>query len=256
MYVNAQLKTPFSMICAGPSLSGKTRFVCDLINTQQAFLETPAEKIVWCSPHASLPDDIKSNTRVQHVVGLPWENPEILDDILYESTAVPGGGGGECPEDDDESSSMLSYEVVSRVKRTEKSPHILLVLDDFADVTKNSRELTAMFIKTNHHANISLIQLTQNLFYAGSDSRTRQINAHYIVLMAQRRDVRQIRQLARQMTYNKKQFEGFMSAYTQATGEKPFSHLLISCHPRDSQQLQLRSNVFNDPVTVYILPST
>jgi len=210
----------------GPSMSGKSHFVGELLSKQEWFLENPAVKIYWYSPHGHLPYQISSNKNVTSILGLPWA----------------AAAAAEAEAEDNNGEAMA-----------DESGHQIIVLDDFADLTENSKELTAIYTQHSHHKNFSIIRMSQNLFWAGKGSRTRSLNVHYLVLMRQCRDYKQIRQLARQMTQNEKQFNGFMAAYFHATGKVPYSHFLISVHPRDSQKLFLRSNLFGGNTTVYLL---
>ena len=134
--------------------------------------------------------------------------------------------------------------------------HRMIVIDDFAQETCRSKELTTLLTKYSHHRNTSVVQITQNLFWAGPEQRTRSLNMHYFVLLRQSRDYRQIATLARQITQNKKQKDTFIAAYNDATREAPYSYLLVSVHPRDPPELLLRSNIFPEEATsatVYLL---
>ena len=126
----------------------------------------------------------------------------------------------------------------------EPSAGDVIVIDDFAEETANSKELTKFLTKNSHHKNISVIVLTQNLFWSGKETRTQSLNMHYLVLMRQMRDHKQIRTLGRQLTQTEKEYRAFLEAYNDATSSRPFSYLLISMHPRDDRQLLLRSTIF------------
>jgi hypothetical protein len=133
----------------------------------------------------------------------------------------------------------------------------LVVIDDFAQEISNSRELTSYLTKNSHHHGVSIIVLTQNLFWAGKESRTQSLNMHYIVLLKQSRDHKQIRTLARQMTQDQRAYYNFLQAYNDATEKQPFSYLLLSLHPRDDKRLLLRANIFPEDATsatVYLPP--
>lgn len=210
--MDARLKCPFNMQVSGPSQSGKSVWVARLIAHANLLLEDPPEKIYWYTPHGHLPKGLPAH--VESRLGLPWDRQD--DD--------------EEDEDDEEGCPC----------------HKLIVIDDFADVTKNSHELTAMFTKHSHHNNSSIIQMTQNMFWPGSDSRTRSLNIHYFVLMRQMRDQKQIRLLADQIGQNNTEKRGILQAYNSATGQRPYSYLLVSVHPRDPPELLLRADLFPD----------
>lgn len=129
----------------------------------------------------------------------------------------------------------------------------LVVLDDFAHETNNSRQLTKFLTQVSHHRRISVILLSQNLFWSGKETRTQSLNMHYIVLMRQTRDRQQIRTLARQTASNENDFKYFLAAYNDAIGDKSFSYLLVSVHPRDDPQLFLRTSIFPDESSAAIV---
>lgn len=104
--------------------------------------------------------------------------------------------------------------------------------------------MTEYVTQVSHHKHMSIIVLSQNLFWSGKESRTQSLNMHYIVLMSQTRDQQQVRTLARQITNGESDFKHFIRAYTDATGSRPFSYLLVSMHPRDERCLLLRESIF------------
>lgn len=232
--MDARIKTPFIMQVAAPSQSGKTHFVCRLLEYREDLFENSFEQIKWFTPHENIP---MSNTKgIKVINALPWETETAL-------ASDEEKGDTEEEKENEES------------KGSEK----LYIIDDFALELLNSKELTNFFIKNSHHENTSLILITQALFFPGAMSRVRSINTHYIALMRQTRDQRQIRTLARQITIGNAQFQGFMEAYNAATDGRMFSYLLVSLHPRDNPQLMLRSHIFPEEASspyVYLLPKT
>ena len=69
----------------------------------------------------------------------------------------------------------------------------LLVLDDMMDSLESG--VADLFTKGSHHKNISIIAVTQNVFYQSRFQR----NTHYMVLFKNPRDASQIQYLARQV---------------------------------------------------------
>ena len=67
------------------------------------------------------------------------------------------------------------------------------------------------------------------------------LNAHYMVLFNNPRDVSQFANLARQMYPKSSQFA--VEAYRDATRE-PYSYLLVDLRPEQDEELQLRTNIF------------
>jgi hypothetical protein len=113
----------------------------------------------------------------------------------------------------------------------------LLVLDDLMSEANDS--ITDLFTKGAHHKSISVIFLTQNIFY--KKHRTISLNSHYIVVFKNPRDAYQIGALARQMYPGKSQY--MIEAYKDAT-IAPHSYLLLDLHPEQDEKLRLRTNIF------------
>jgi len=67
------------------------------------------------------------------------------------------------------------------------------------------------------------------------------LNAHYMVLFKNPRDVSQFANLARQMYPKTSQFA--VEAYKDATRE-PYSYLLVDLRPEQDEELRLRTNIF------------
>ena len=219
--IDAQIKCPFNMLIAGPTQSGKTTWVSRLLLYSEDLLEHPPRIIHWYTPHRYPPLELeKLGNRLFPHAGLPWDG-----DDEEEEGAEPRAGD-------------------------------VIVIDDFAEETANSKELTRFLTKNSHHKNVSVIVLTQNLFWGGKETRTQSLNMHYLVLMRQARDHKQIRTLGRQLTQTDKEYRAFLEAYNDATCSRAFSYLLVSMHPRDDRQLLLRSTIFPEeaPSTlVYLL---
>ena len=95
---------------------------------------------------------------------------------------------------------------------------------------------------------MSVLYITQNLFYQGRCSRTLHLNTSYNVLLRNHRNIQQIGILGRQVGLGKKLVE----AYRDAT-DKPYGYLVLDVSPSSSSDLQMRTNIFPDesPVVVY-----
>jgi hypothetical protein len=96
----------------------------------------------------------------------------------------------------------------------------LIVLDDLMDCLFQKSERN--IIKGSHHRNISLVLITQNLFYQGQSSRTIFLNSKYITVLKNPRDKTQIVYLARQVY--PENISSFHKAYLEACKD-PHSYL-------------------------------
>jgi hypothetical protein len=99
----------------------------------------------------------------------------------------------------------------------------VIVLDDLMD-TAYSTKVSELFTKGSHHLNISLLLITQNLFYQGQSSRTISLNSKCITVFKNPRDKTRIVYLARQVY--PENTSSFHKAYLEAC-EDPHSYSWI-----------------------------
>ena len=116
---------------------------------------------------------------------------------------------------------------------------ILLILDDL--MTEVDGRVTQIFTKISHHRNVSVLYLTQNLFYQSKHTRTISLNAHYLVLFKNVRDATQIANLARQMHPGNSNY--LLEAFRDST-MAPFGYLLVDLKPDTDERFRLRTNIF------------
>ena len=126
---------------------------------------------------------------------------------------------------------------------------VLLILDDLMHETDD--RVSQIFTRVSHHKNLSVLYLTQNLFYGSKQNRTISLNSHYVVLFKNARDATQISHLAGQMYPGKSKF--MIEAYQDATSN-PFSYLLVDLKPDTEDRLRLRSNIFPGETPYVYLP--
>jgi len=115
----------------------------------------------------------------------------------------------------------------------------LLIIDDLMQETNET--IANMFTKGSHHRNVSVVFLAQNLFPKNKFARTMSLNAHYMVLFKNPRDVSQFANLARQMYPKTSLFA--VEAY-RALVDLPYSYLLVDLRPEQDEEFRLRTNIF------------
>jgi len=106
-------------------------------------------------------------------------------------------------------------------------------------MSETNDDLANLFTEGPHHRNVSVVFLTQNLFYKNKHMRTISLNAHYLVLFKNPRDAGQFSILARQPSG----FKFVEEAYRDAT-ERPFGYLFVDFKPHQDERYRLRTNVF------------
>ena len=97
----------------------------------------------------------------------------------------------------------------------------LLVIDDH--MTIENPTVRDMLTRYSHHGDLSVIFLTQNLFYKGKHNRDITLNAGYLIVMKSPRDASSFRDLARQM-YPGESSRYLIDAYEDAA-KKPHGYL-------------------------------
>lgn len=185
------------MLISGPTGSGKTRLVFDLL----------------CD-HEHTTTIGKSVIRVLYCYGI-WQ--DFYDSFSHPRVDITFHDG-------------FCYDYA------DMRPDIIVV-DDLMEEMSRDKQLVAMFTKTSHHKGISVVFLTQNIFFQSKHMRTISLNSHYIILLKNPRDQQQVMTLGRQIYPTNSSF--FNQAYEEAVKE-PYSHLIIDMTSSCPDALRLR----------------
>ena len=147
-----------------------------------------------------------------------------------------------------EMKSVEFIEGVPDVNLFDGQQRTLLILDDLMHETDD--RVSQIFTRVSHHKSLSVLYLTQNLFYKTKQNRTMSLNAHYLVLFKNPRDMTQVSHLAAQMYPGKSKY--MIESYRDATSI-PFSYLLVDLKSDTEEKMRLRSNIFPGETTyVYV----
>ena len=157
--MNKPFKHPFTCMVAGPTGSGKTELLIQILRHQHEMVEPSWDRIVFCY------------SRMQ-------PSYQQLKDISPQVEFCQG---------------LYNIELFN------SNLNNLLILDDLMQKSENDCEILNLFTIDSHHKNISVFLLTQNLFSQGKYSRSISLNSHYLLLLNNPRDRAQIYYLARQM---------------------------------------------------------
>lgn len=147
------------VLVAGPTNSGKTRWVRDLLSSPASF-SRPVASVLYCYGVHQKAYEEPLPLPVEYREGLP--SRDDLRDLASDGKF-----------------------------------HVL-VLDDLMESVVRTSEMADLFSKYCHHLSISAIFVSQNVFARGPHARTISLNCHVIVLFSNKRDASQVRVLARQ----------------------------------------------------------
>ena len=207
---------PFTMIVSGPTSSGKTYFVRQLLENYNQM--TTFNGGSGGGRGCDKPEPINvlwSYGQEQNLFKVPMKDVRVqyLEGMIE----------------------------VEDLKRNGGVPNVV-VLDDLMIEAVNNKEITNLFTRISHHLNISVIFIIQNLFVQGREVRNISMNAHYHILFKNKRDREQTSRFGRQLLG--KGFGAFFEwAFSKATS-RLFGYLVIDNHPRSKEEYQLRSYIF------------
>ena len=150
---------PFTCMIAGPSKSGKTTLLKEIILNKDILISEPPQRIVYCySRWQDNFDQLKKQLSfIEFVQGLP--DIDMFDEKVNN----------------------------------------LLILDDLMKECGKDNSIYDIFTIDSHQKNISVFFLTQNLFPKEKNARTIRFNCNYIIVLNNLRDRAQIFYHARQM---------------------------------------------------------
>ena len=212
-----RLKGPFSCIISGPSGCGKSHLVDRFLSDVNNLVTPPVKKIFYhYGEWQPLFGKMQKEYGVEFREGLPTK-----EDLA---------GGGEEEEEKEEE------EVVSADLRP---PHTLLILDDLMS-SSNQQVVADIFTKYSHHRNMSVIYITQNLFQKSPEFRTMSLNAHYMIIFKNPRDMGQISALSRQVFPSRA--KALTAIFTREL-KRPHSYVLLDFKQTTPDDLRIRSSL-------------
>ena len=223
-----RFQIPSNMMLVGPTSSGKTTWLKNLVKYKDSLFATPPKSMLLFYK----------------------EHQKVYDDM--EKLMNEGKNSGNLPVFKKYKNPPKSIEDLKEIFSTfsKKTPK-LVVFDDYLD--EIGPPLKHLFTVLTHHYNCFTILLSQTLFEKKNDLRTLSINTQYMVLFNNPRDRMSISQLAKQVFPGR--VELLNEAYLKATKEREYGYLLLDFHQRQDDRVRLRSNIFPQefPMKAYLL---
>ena len=219
LVANDILIKPASTLCVcGPSKSGKTCFVFNLIKHSSDMFkngESP-KKILFCySIQQPMYDEI------QRMCG---DKIEFFEGV---------------PE-------------ISKIQEFADGDHNLIVLDDMMHQVVKAENMENLFTLGSHHLHLSVIFISQNLFQQGKHARTIALNTEYYILYKNPRGSGQINTLSKQLG---KSLGGTLkSAYNDAVNITPYGYVFLDMTQHCPDNYRIRSGILPGEQTVIYKP--
>lgn len=190
-----KLTHPSTVLIAGPTGSGKTYFLRELLkHRNEMFREPRPKRVIWF-----------------------YGEYQTLFEDMEDYVEFREGSNFESVEEDS-----------------------LVILDDLMNELSGEKKLANLFTKYSHHRKLTVIFIVQNVFHQGREMRNVSLNAQYMFLFKNRRDVSQVTHLGRQLFPNKIKF--FNEVFEDST-KKPYSYLMVDLRPETEEEMRLRTNV-------------
>ena len=198
----------FKIFCQGPSRSGKSTWVSNLLKHLHQFAKKIPEVIIY--------------------VFAEWQ--EKLDDLQTEKLVDYFIQGNEQIE-----------EQLNKFTKNKKSS--LIIFDDQINSQTTTSYAARLFTVDARHSGKSCIWITQNLFGMGkngADVRSIRTNADYLILFKCPGDCLSIQTISKQMTGGPLLY----NIHSAITSQDPYSYLMINITQSSNEKLKFTSHTF------------
>lgn len=218
MSFDVTLKTPCSMLACGPSQSGKTRYIMELLRHKMTLFDPPP----------------------QHVTLFYQEPQSAVDQMLKEGLV------------DEAHLKVPDFDEVRKLARKHKKISSMIIFDDCNELFEKEG-MAMLFTRVVHHSRCSMLVVNQSLYDTRSRNlRLMSLNANYIWLWKFPRDETIAASLGRQFRPHEPGF--VVWAFNQATNV-PYSPLLLDLHSFQSDGCRVRARILpNEQPMINFLP--
>lgn len=212
---SVKLYAPTTVAIYGPTQSGKTHFVINLMKYANSMFSERVEEIYYCYEAYQA-----SYNEIKHVEGVD---------------------------------KVVMYHGMPSVNQCKKwaymKSHIIVVFDDLMTELSKDREMIKFVTVYSHHMKITMVVLLHNIFPPGL--RTMSLNTHYVVLFKNKRDTLQVELFARRMMKHRVKY--FSACYEKAVSHR-YGYLFVDMHPHSDDSYQLRTRIFppEAPPIIYV----
>jgi len=223
---DAQFKHPFTCIIAGRSRAGKTTFVEDLMLNENKLIDTEFDYVeIFMGTSAS----DNRLTELRQKLACPV--------AIHETNKMFSSGQEFCKQ--------FPHFLISRIRKVKNG---CFIFDDLMSELADCNILTDLFTKHSSHSNISVIFITQNLFFEGkkkSQNITIYRNTHILVLYRNPLDNSTISLVARRISSSRHKELKEMFQYIQ----EKYRYVVIHGDFNTPEELRFTTDIFaQDPI--------
>ena len=122
------------------------------------------------------------------------------------------------------------------------SKNNVIICDDLMSVAAHDPKMADLFTEGSHHRNLSVINLTQNLFPPGKNAATQRRNTQYMIIFKSPMSQDQIRTLGTFMYPGR--LDEFLHLYSSAVS-KPYGYLVIDAKQRTPDEERFKTDIFS-----------
>lgn len=227
-YYDARFQHPFNCIVAGPSGCGKSSFVRELLEHELTHISVVFDWILI-------------------YLGTKPENNPVLNSLrIVDPSRVEIVDFRERYPKTEDLKESFPHDLEHVM--TDRSGEGLVIFDDLMLEMSKSRVLVDLFTKHSHHLSVSSINITQNLFFQGtnkSDSVSVYRNAHNLVLFASPMDQTVNRYVCSKQSFGEEKITTKEMARLMKEVQKKFGYIIISAGQNTPEELRFRSDIFN-----------
>ena len=183
---DVRFRCPSTAILSGPSNSGKTTLVYEILKHARHIFHDPRciqNVIFFYKQWQNIYDIMQQELKIDFINSVP------TIDVLKEKTQEASGDGGS-----------------------------IVIIDDF--MQELTKDVSVLFSTLSHHLNIVVFLMTQNLFSKNPVFRDISLNATYNIIFKNPRDASQISYFARQYAPGKTQL--IVDMFKRATKKSTF----------------------------------
>lgn len=249
--VDGTFRHPFTMMVSGASETGKSTFVSHLLRNRKHVIDLGGDETTSIRNNDGVKarNDLPDFDYVYIIIGTNAQENQIFNNLALDliNEGLPTVEIWEVNNMFD-TKKKLKEDFPKRLESSlsklyNEGKRGCLILDDLMQEMGDNDFLTSAFTRMSTHFNLSVIYITQNLFFKGqkaSNSTTVYRNCKHLVLFESRNDKTVLSFLAQKIGHGKA-----MRAFLEAALEN-FRYIIINFDLKRDKRLQFTTDIFRE----------